>query len=150
MLYITAELPKPKRIQGTFVGEKEIKRVVDFIKEQSGSVIYNDQVVEKPVRDFTIPGLEHSGDDDDDELMAEALNCPKCWQGISIFITKKIKSGLCACGQASGFDGRQRTDRSWRGSQAQEKFMVARVPQMLLKKKSLKNRSTAITKNKDK
>lgn len=73
MLYVTAELPKPKRVQGTFVGEKEIKRVVDFIKEQSGSVIYNDQVVEKPVRDFTIPGFEHSGDDEDDELMAKAI-----------------------------------------------------------------------------
>jgi len=73
MLYVTAELAKPKRIQGTFVGEKEIKRVVDFIKEQSGSVIYDDQIVEKPQRDVSIPGFNNNNDDDNDELLPEAI-----------------------------------------------------------------------------
>jgi len=74
MLYVTAELPKPKRVQGTYVVEKEIKRVVDFIKEQVGSVIYDEQITEKPQREFTIPGFD-SGDDegDDGELIAEAI-----------------------------------------------------------------------------
>ncbi len=74
MLYITSELPKPKRIQGTYVGEKEIKRVVDFIKEQAGSVIYDDQIVEKPVRGVTIPGFDGSaGGDDEDDMVQEAI-----------------------------------------------------------------------------
>ena len=34
MLYHPIGLPKPLRIQGTFVSDDEIKRVVDFIKEQ--------------------------------------------------------------------------------------------------------------------
>lgn len=72
MLYVTAEFARPKRVQGTFVAEKEIKRVVDFIKEQSGSVIYDDQIVEKPQRGVNVPGFENSADDDD-ELMAEAI-----------------------------------------------------------------------------
>jgi S-DNA-T family DNA segregation ATPase FtsK/SpoIIIE len=72
MLYVTAELTKPKRVQGTFVAEKEIKRVVDFIKEQTGSVIYDEQIVEKLHRDVSIPGFENS-DGDDDELMKEAI-----------------------------------------------------------------------------
>src|SRR5581483_11091818 len=71
MLYVTSDLPKPKRIQGTFVGEKEIKKVMDFIKEQSGSVIYDDQVTEKPQRGVSVPGFE--GGDDEDELMQEAI-----------------------------------------------------------------------------
>jgi S-DNA-T family DNA segregation ATPase FtsK/SpoIIIE len=73
MLYVTAELSKPKRVQGTFVGEKEIKRVVDFIKEQAGSVIYDDQIVEKPQRGVSVPGMNYSDEDDDeDELLKEA------------------------------------------------------------------------------
>jgi len=32
MLYLTAELSKPKRLQGAFVSEEELKRVVDFLK----------------------------------------------------------------------------------------------------------------------
>jgi S-DNA-T family DNA segregation ATPase FtsK/SpoIIIE len=72
MLYITSDLPKPKRIQGTFVTEKEIKKVVDFIKEQAGSIIYDDQITEKPQRGVSIPGFE-SGGDDEDELLGEAM-----------------------------------------------------------------------------
>jgi S-DNA-T family DNA segregation ATPase FtsK/SpoIIIE len=33
-LYLSAASPKPKRIQGVFVSESEVKRVVKFIKEQ--------------------------------------------------------------------------------------------------------------------
>jgi len=72
MLYVTSDLPKPKRVQGSFVTEKEIKRVADFLKEQSGSVIYDDQIVEKPQRDFMIPGFEGSGGDED-ELLKDAI-----------------------------------------------------------------------------
>lgn len=32
LLYISGELSKPKRIQGAFLSEKEVKKVVDFIK----------------------------------------------------------------------------------------------------------------------
>lgn len=34
MLYLSANSPKPKRIQGVFVSENEVKKVVKFIKEQ--------------------------------------------------------------------------------------------------------------------
>ncbi|MEJ0021702.1 MAG: DNA translocase FtsK 4TM domain-containing protein [Candidatus Doudnabacteria bacterium] len=73
MLYVTAEFTKPKRVQGTFVAEKEIKRVVDFIKEQTGNTIYDESIVEKPIRGVSVPGFENSDDEDDDELMAEAI-----------------------------------------------------------------------------
>jgi len=34
MLYVSASAPKPKRIQGVFISEAEVKRVVKFIKSQ--------------------------------------------------------------------------------------------------------------------
>jgi len=72
MLYITSELPKPKRVQGAFVAEKEIRKVVEFIKEQTGAVLYDDNIVEKPQRGVSIPGLS-DGSDDEDDLLGEAM-----------------------------------------------------------------------------
>ena len=34
MLYLSAEFPKPKRIQGVFVSEAEVKKIVKFVKAQ--------------------------------------------------------------------------------------------------------------------
>ncbi len=75
MLYTSSDLPKPKRIQGTYVSEKEIKKITDFLKEQAGSVIYDHNIVEKPQRDVTIPGFEGvgGGDADGDAMLEEAI-----------------------------------------------------------------------------
>ncbi len=70
MLFVTAEVTKPRRIQGAFIGEKEVNRVVDFFKKQTGAVIYNEEILEKPKHNMSIPGL--SNDDGGDELLAEA------------------------------------------------------------------------------
>jgi len=72
MLYTSAEFNKPKRIQGAYIGEKEVKKVVDFFKVQTGAVIYNEEILEKPKRALGIPGFEEGGSDDDDPLLNEA------------------------------------------------------------------------------
>ncbi len=71
LLYTSAEYNKPKRIQGAYIGEKEVKKVVDFFKQQVGAVIYNEEIVEKPKRPLGIPGMD-GGEDDDDPLLQEA------------------------------------------------------------------------------
>ena len=76
MLYVTSDLPKPKRVQGAYVSEREIKKVVEFIKEQAGSIIYDEQITEKPQRGVSIPGFE-GGNDDEDELLNEAMEIVK-------------------------------------------------------------------------
>jgi len=76
MLYTSAELSKPKRIQGAYVNEKEIKKVTDFFKQQVGDVIYDTSIVEKPRRDITIPGFDHVGSnqaDVGDALLRDAI-----------------------------------------------------------------------------
>lgn len=71
MLYTSAEYNRPRRIQGAYLGEKEVKKVVDFFKAQTGAVIYNQEVVEKPKHALGISGME--GDSgDDDPLLEEA------------------------------------------------------------------------------
>lgn len=72
MLFISAEFDKPKRIQGAYLGGGEIKKVVDFFKQQTGAVIYNDEVVEKPKRPLSIPGMGNESGEEDDDLFEEA------------------------------------------------------------------------------
>ncbi|MEZ4180324.1 MAG: DNA translocase FtsK 4TM domain-containing protein [Candidatus Doudnabacteria bacterium] len=70
MLFVSTESAKPKRVQGAYVGEKEVHKVVDFFKQQAGAVIYNEEILEKPKRDLGIPGM--SSEDMGDELFDDA------------------------------------------------------------------------------
>lgn len=72
MLFVTAELSKPKRLQGAYVGEKEIKKIVRYIKDNGGEPNYDNEVVERQkVRGVAGVGIDGASDDDD-ELLAEA------------------------------------------------------------------------------
>ena len=42
MLFISPEYSKPKRIQGAFVSEEEIKKVADFVKNNNETIVEND------------------------------------------------------------------------------------------------------------
>jgi S-DNA-T family DNA segregation ATPase FtsK/SpoIIIE len=70
MLYTTAELSKPKRIQGTYVNDDEINRVVDYLKEHNTEAVeYRTDICEKP------KSMGPSGetyDDSEDDLLPEA------------------------------------------------------------------------------
>lgn len=73
MLYSSAESTKPRRIQGALIVEKEVHKVVDFFKQQTGAVIYNEEIVEKQKRSSSVPGMSGGGGDDNgDELFEEA------------------------------------------------------------------------------
>jgi S-DNA-T family DNA segregation ATPase FtsK/SpoIIIE len=74
LLFISAEYTRPRRIQGAFVGEGSVKKVVDFFKEQTGAVIYNDEILERPKTDFSIPGMGggDNGNPDNDPLLGQA------------------------------------------------------------------------------
>lgn len=70
MLYTSAELSKPKRLQGALTSDQDIKRVTDFLKKQ-GEPEYLNEVVEKSSE---LGGI-HIGqmsDDDSDSLLPES------------------------------------------------------------------------------
>ena len=71
MLFVTAELSKPKRIQGAYVDDREIKKIVRHIKDQSGEAEYDEEVTGKQ-KVGGIGGASFSGDEDSDELYQEA------------------------------------------------------------------------------
>ncbi len=70
LLFISPELSKPKRLQGGFLGEREIQRIVAFCGAH-GAAEYNPNVVEKPRHDAAPIG-ESFGDDESDALLPQA------------------------------------------------------------------------------
>lgn len=71
MLFLTAELSKPKRIQGAFVSEEEMKRVVDHIKGDEPPT-YDDSIVSKTSTAGGTMNMFGGPSDDRDPLFEEA------------------------------------------------------------------------------
>lgn len=70
MLYISASLSSPKRLQGAFISEDETRRVVEYLKGQNGEPDYDESITAK--QSGIIAGLTGGGDSDGDKLLEEA------------------------------------------------------------------------------
>lgn len=65
MLITTNDIPVPKRLQGAFVSEAEISRVVEFVKSKYEPPDYDSSVVERSSNGPTIFGNGGSSEDED-------------------------------------------------------------------------------------
>jgi hypothetical protein len=73
MLFASAQVSKPKRVQGPFVSDFEVKRVVSFLVEEIGLPDYLDEVTEvQPTPTAFMPGGSDGNDGDGDELYEDA------------------------------------------------------------------------------
>lgn len=72
MLFMAGDTSKPKRIQGVYVTEHEVKRVVSFIREEAIATQYDDSILETRVEgeDDAIEAF----DGEEDPLYEEAKN----------------------------------------------------------------------------
>lgn len=93
MLFVSSsDANKPKRVQGSFVSDSEVKKVADFFKAQAGAVIYNDEVVEKPKVGISLPGF--SDDSDGDDLLEEAKEeVLRAGKASASFLQRRLKVG---------------------------------------------------------
>lgn len=73
----SAELSKPLRVQGSYVTEEEIKKVIKFIKENNELAEVNPEILASGDTEAAGGGLplfdQMGGDSDDDELLGEAI-----------------------------------------------------------------------------
>lgn len=72
MLFNPLGMGKPVRVQGTFISDPEVHRVIEYVKSQVDEAKYADDVID------TIEnggGLDISKDDDADELLPDAIEC---------------------------------------------------------------------------
>jgi ribosomal protein S25 len=74
LLFISAENPKPKRVQGAFVSDKEVKRVVEFLSSKyKGEKIKIESFEEKLGEEFGEEiNFERKGEFEEDPLYEEA------------------------------------------------------------------------------
>jgi len=75
MLLLTADMPKPKRVQGAFIEESETGKVTDFIREQRQPQ-YDDDVVSQPVQLGGGRGglvSDYGAADADDDMWRDAI-----------------------------------------------------------------------------
>ena len=75
MFYSAPDSPRPKRIQGPFVSEKEVNTIVSFIKQHNPLVQYAEDVTVAPKEDFVggDGALGGEGGADRDALFGQAL-----------------------------------------------------------------------------
>ena len=72
MLYFPSNIPKPIRVQGAFVSDEEVSRVVDFLKENMTEEAKYDESIADTVSQKMAQGLQTEAQDDKDSLFADA------------------------------------------------------------------------------
>ncbi len=99
MLFISSEFSKPKRIQGAYIPEEEVKKVVDFIKdnnknfwEKEDAVIFENGA--SPVGQISEEMFKKYAEDEEDELFNEALKTiSEAKKASSSLLQRRLKIG---------------------------------------------------------
>lgn len=94
MLYCPIGENKPIRVQGAFISEEEVEKVVSFIKEEEAGVDYEESILEHIEN-----GSKESGKSDDieenDELLDEAIKIVIEYnQASTSFLQRKLRIGF--------------------------------------------------------
>ena len=102
MLFYPAGAAKPTRIQGAFISDKEVEKIVDFIKN-NGEATYNDEII-KQIENANSTDKEidaqDSEDDNTDPLLMEAIEVVvETGQASTSFIQRRFKVGYARAGR---------------------------------------------------
>jgi len=98
MLYYPVGIPKPIRVKGAFVTDKEVELVVDFVKNQVRAC-YDEEIIEN-INDSARNDDEGNKGDQYDELLNEAIEAViDCGQASVSFIQRKFKVGYARAGR---------------------------------------------------
>lgn len=76
MLFLTSDMPKPKRVQAAFISDEETEKVTQFIREQREPQ-YDDEVVSQPVQIGNGKGgnvVEYGSNDSEDDMWKDAVH----------------------------------------------------------------------------
>ena len=101
MLFAPAGSSKPTRIQGAFVSDDEVEKIVDFVKA-NGTAKYSEAILESIENNNKTDKelAEESDDDDTDPFLMEAMEVVvETGQASTSFIQRKFKVGYARAGR---------------------------------------------------
>ena len=101
MLFFPSGVPKPIRLQGAFVSDGEVEKIVDFLKKD-GEVTYNDDILEKIEKANSSDKelAENSEDDEADPFLQEAIEAViEIGSASASLIQRKFKVGYARAGR---------------------------------------------------
>lgn len=102
MLFYPAGTPKPTRVQGAFVSDGEVEKIVDFVKS-NGEATYSQDIIETIENsNKTDKEIAEEKDDDDetDPLLMEAIDeVVQSGQASTSYIQRKFKVGYARAGR---------------------------------------------------
>ena len=102
MLFYPAGAPKPVRVQGSFVSDKEVEKIVDFIKS-NGEASYSEDILETIENanntDKEIAENEENEDETDPLLMDAIDMVVETKQASTSFIQRRFKVGYARAGR---------------------------------------------------
>ena len=101
MLFYPTGVSKPTRIQGAFVSDKEVEKIVDFLKSNGTGPTYREDVLESIENaNSTDKELKDVEDDDTDPLLDEAIETAiETRQASTSFIQRRFKVGYARAGR---------------------------------------------------
>ena len=101
MLYYPASASKPLRVQGAFVSDGEVEKVVDFVKS-NGVATYNEDILEEIEKSNKSDGQkeQEAEEDDMDPLLMDAIETVvEIGQASTSFIQRRFKVGYARAGR---------------------------------------------------
>ncbi len=112
MLYYPTGVSKPTRVQGTFVSDQEVEKIVDFLK-RDGETTYNEDIIETIEKaNKTDKEISEQEDDDDvDPRLEEAIEeVIANGQASTSFIQRRLKVGYARARKNYRSNDRQRNN----------------------------------------
>ncbi|MBR3132592.1 MAG: DNA translocase FtsK [Clostridia bacterium] len=101
MLFYPSGVSKPVRLQGAFISDSEVEKIVDFLK-RDGEVTYNDDILEKIEKANSSDKelAEGSDDDEADPFLQEAIEAViEIGSASASLIQRKFKVGYARAGR---------------------------------------------------
>ena len=103
MLFYPVGASKPLRVQGAFVSDEEVEKIVDFIKMNAGEVNYSEDIIESIEKgnksDKELLESEACEDDSDPFLQEAIETVIETGQASTSFIQRRFKVGYARAGR---------------------------------------------------
>ena len=127
MLFFPSGAPKPIRVQGAFISDEEVEKVVDFIK-QNGTATYSEDILESIENNNKTEkelAQEQAEDDETDPFLMDAIQTVvETGQASTSFIQRRFKVGYARAGRIIDQMEERGVISGYQGSKPREVLMT--------------------------